>query len=54
MFSFTYSFYSSERSFFEQNRYDKVTKIKRKLEATAKLNDANYFSLENEKSTELF
>jgi hypothetical protein len=52
---FTYSFYSSEVAF-EQNRYDKVTKkLKESLSSvTAKLNDANYFSLEKTKKAQLF
>ncbi|MFT4983593.1 MAG: hypothetical protein ACI9Q9_000631 [Flavobacterium sp.] len=53
---FTYSFYSSEVAF-EQNRYEKVTKkLKENLSSvTAKLNDANYFSLEkNEKAQNYF
>jgi hypothetical protein len=47
---FTYSFYSSEVAF-EQNRYEKTTKkLKESLSSVTALNDANYFSLENERS----
>jgi hypothetical protein len=50
---FTYSFLSSEVTF-EQNRYDKVTKkLKDSLTSvTAKLNDANYFSLEKNENAQ--
>lgn len=50
---FTYSFYSSEVSF-EQKRYEKTTKkLKDSLNSiTAKLNDANYFSLEKNENAQ--
>lgn len=50
---FTYSFLSSQVSF-EQKRYDKVTKkLKDSLNVvTAKLNDANYFSLEKNENAQ--
>lgn len=50
---FTYSFYSSEVAF-EQNRYKKTTKkLKDSLNSiTAKLADANYFSLEKNENAQ--
>lgn len=50
---FTYSFYSSEVAF-EQNRYEKTTKkLKDSLASvTAKLTDANYFSLEKNENAQ--
>jgi hypothetical protein len=50
---FTYSFYSSEVAF-EQKRYEKTTKkLKDSLNSvTAKLNDANYFSLEKNENAQ--
>jgi len=50
---FTYSFLSNEVKF-EQNRYEKTTKrLKDSLNSvTAKLNDANYFSLEKNENAQ--
>jgi hypothetical protein len=50
---FTYSFYSKEVAY-EQNKYEKTTKkLKESLNsATAKLNDANYFSLEKNENAQ--
>ena len=50
---FTYMFYSKEVAF-EQNRYEKTTKKLRDSlnSVTAKLNDANYFSLEKNENAQ--
>ncbi|MEZ7499709.1 hypothetical protein QO200_13290 [Flavobacterium sp. Arc3] len=50
---FTYSFYSKEVAY-EQSRYEKTTKkLKDSLTSvTAKLNDANYFSLEKNENAQ--
>ncbi|KDN55921.1 hypothetical protein [Flavobacterium seoulense] len=50
---FTYSFLNSEVKF-EQNRYEKTTKKLRDSlnSVTAKLNDANYFSLEKNENAQ--
>jgi hypothetical protein len=51
---FTYSFIVV-RSLFKTDMIKVTKKLKESLSSvTAKLNDANYFSLEKRKSTELF
>lgn len=53
MLVFTYSFYSKQVAY-EQDRYEKTTKKLRDSlnSVTAKLNDANYFSLERNENAQ--